>query len=553
MKDIVYNKEARNKILEGVRILARTVSVTMGPKGRNVIIGPPKLGDGPPVGAPTITKDGVTVARAVVLGDPCMEMGCQLVKEVAGRTAEIAGDGTTTATVLTEEIYSRGLELIDSGYSPLYLRDGLNLALELVLKEIDELSRSIDTKEDLVNVSTISANNDPDLGGVIAEAFELVDREGLVMAEAKPGVKNSVRLIDGVELKSGYINEHFLDSGQSMSALENCRVLLLDREMSHIEDAKNLFNQIAQNNESLLVIAKDVNKIALKTLVENHRTGFLKNCAIKIPNFGAYQDRWFEDLSIVLGTKIMGEERGLPLKDLEVSDLGFAKKVEVSKYGTRIVSPERDEERTSFQIAQYEEDLEKLIGESERVDIRKRKGFLTNKASVITIGYNTELELREKDDRLIDATSAVRAAIDEGIVPGGGMALFNAASKINIDSVEEKYRPAVELLVSACVRPAIQIISNTGADPAAILERIIKEGGNSFGYNSADDSFGDLFDMGVVDPKKVTRTALQNALSVALLLLTTEAIIVESLEDPSGWQPPAGWRLPSKDGLNHKY
>jgi len=550
-KDFIKGNSAREAIFVGVEKLANLVSVTMGPKGRNVIIGPARVNDGPPIGAPIITKDGVTVARSVVLEDPFEEAGCQLVKEAAGRTADVAGDGTTTSTVMTAEILQKGLSLMNSGYSALSLRDGLNLGLKLILENIDKLSRPIESSQDLLNVSTISANNDPDLGGVIAKAYELVDRDGLITAEAVPGVANSVRLIDGLELKSGYIHSAFLDKGHAISALKRCHVLILNDELSHIEDCKELFTEVAKRNASLLVIGKNINKLALKTMVHNHQAGVLKSCAIKIPTFRANPDSWLEDLAMLLGTYVIGEDSGIPLADVTFDDLGFAGQVEVGRHSTKIIEPKRDEARIEEQTKTYESDLKLLIGDNERFDIRKRKQFLTSKAAIITVGYSTELELKEKGDRADDAIFAVSAAIEEGIVPGGGMALFRAAEKVDLEQVSEEYRPAVETLVSACVRPFVQIVTNAGLEPAAILGNIPDE--EFSGFNLVTEEYGNLFEMGVVDPKKVTRTALQNALSIGLLLLTTEAVIVDRVDNPTGWTPPPGWRLPSSTGLNHKY
>ena len=554
-KAFLIGEDCRKSILSGVKKLADLVLVTMGPKGKNVIIGPISPQPGvPPIGAPISTKDGVTVARAITLSDPFEEMGCQLVKEVAGRTCDIAGDGTTTSVALTYEIFSNGLSLMDNGYSALDLRDGLNLGLKLVLAEIEKMAKPVDTKEDLLNVSVISTNNDPDLGGVIAEAYELVDRNGLVTAEAVPGVDNAARLVNGVELKSGYVHPAYLDSGETSASLDKCYVLMLDRELSHLQECEDLLTAIAGKNASLLIIAKDVTKIALKTLVHNHKHGVLKSCAIKTPTFGAYQDKWVEDLAVIFGTTIFSDEKGLPLSEATIEMLGYAESIEVGRHSTKVTNPRRDEAKIKEQMELYGEDQALLLGDRERFDISKRKQFLTSRAAIITVGYLTELELREKGDRADDAMAAVSAAIEEGIVPGAGMALFNAASKVELDKVDEKFRPAVELLIGACTRPAIQILMSAGEDVETILAQIVSAAPNdSYGYNAATCEFGDLFDMGVVDPKKVTRTALQNALSIALLLLTTEAVIVDRPDDPSSWQPPAGFRLPSENGMNHKY
>lgn len=545
-KDIKFSKKARQRVLSGVEKLARTVAVTMGPEGRNVILG--KF-----VGAPTITKDGVSVAREIVLSDHIEELGCQLVKEVAGRTADVAGDGTTTATVLAHGIFAKGMEALEKETSPRNFRIGVNWALERVLEKVDSVAKPIDDPNSLRDIAIISANNDEKLGGAIAEAYNLVGQKGMVLAEAVPGVEESVRLVEGIELKSGYITPGFLEKGTSKSVIEKCRILICDREITHISDNAQLFHELSSKNMGLLIISKDLKKEALKIFLENNKLGRIRVCAIKIPPFGKRNDEWLEDLAALTGTVIVGEDRGKPLSEVTVEDLGFAGRVEVDKHFTKISSPSRDEARISARMEDYREDLQKLGGDLERKDIRDRMAFLTSKAAVITVGYSTELELREKGDRVEDAMSAVRAAIEEGFVPGAGMTLYRAAQSVDLSDLDEKYHAGAEVLLEACKKPAIQILDNAMEDFDEILSQVMSEDSVQFGYNCATREFGDLIEMGVIDPKKVTRTALQNATSIALLLLTTEAVVAELPEDPSGWQPVAGWRPPSETGLNHKY
>lgn len=546
-KGIISGKEARQKVLNGVNTLANTVSVTMGPEGRNVILG--KF-----VGAPTITKDGVSVAREVVLSDPYEELGCQLVKEVAGRTADVAGDGTTTATVLAQAIFSGGFSLVDAAkYSSIDFKFGVNWALKQVLENIENMAQPINDDETLENVAIISANNDNVLGKVIAKAYNLVGQTGMVMAEAMPGVEDSVRLVEGIEIKNGYISPGFLEKGQSKCTLANCHILICDREITHITDNEKLFNELSSQNKSLLIICKDLKKEALKIFLGNNRLGRIRACAVKIPTFGKNNEAWLEDLSILTDTTIVSEDRGKPLSEVTVADLGFAKSVEVGRHLTKIIGPKKDPARLKDRVKTYEQDLKTLIGDLVRKDIRDRMAFLSSSASVITVGYLTELELREKGDRVEDAMSAVKAAVEEGFVPGGGFALFRAASQIDLKSLEKKYHPGARMIVEACKVPAQKILENAQEDTALILNKVMKDNSFSFGYNCATREFGDLIEMGVIDPKKVTRTALENAASIALLLLTTEAIVAELPENESGWQPPAGWRQPSATGLDHKY
>jgi chaperonin GroEL len=545
-KLIEYSNEARQRVLSGVTKLAKTVAVTMGPSGRNVILG--KY-----VGAPTITKDGVSVAREVVLSDPIEELGCQLVKEAAGRTADVAGDGTTTATVLSHEIFSRGLSLVDKGFSPLDFRIGMEWALDRILKNLDEIAKPVDDFETLNNIAIISANNDPALGGKIAEAYQLAGRTGLVTAEASPGVENSVREVEGIELKSGYITAGFLEPGKSKFVMNNCHILICDRDITHITDNEGLFHELSNQNKNLLIICKDLKKEALRIFLGNNARGRIRVCAVKIPTFGKRNDEWLEDLSSLLDTVIVGEERGMPLSDVAVDTLGFASRVEVGKHHTNITGPKRNEARIQDRMDNYKKDLQKLVGDFELKDIRDRMAFLSSRASVLTIGYSTELELREKGDRVDDAMSAVRAAIEEGYVPGGGFALLRAASSVDLSKLDRRYHPAAKILLDSCWRPAAQIIRNASEDPDQILSTVALNSNISFGYNTAIGEYGDLIDMGVLDPKKVTRTALQNAVSIAMLLITTDAVIAENPDEPDGWQPPAGWRQKSQTNHNHNH
>jgi chaperonin GroEL len=547
-KILIYGDEARQKVLDGVEKLAKTVAVTMGPRGKNVIVGKS-------IGAPTVTKDGVSVAREVVLRDPIEEQGCQLVKEVAGRTADVAGDGTTTATVLAHEIFRQGKELIDNGYSPLHFRAGMDWALQNILSELETLAQPVDNSEKIKHIATISTNNDQELGGVVAEAYSLAGDSGMVTAEARPGVKSFVRSINGIELHEGYISSAFLDEGQATAILDNCYILIINREMSTFADNAKLFNELAQKHRSLLIIAKDVTKEARKFFALNHTQGRMRVCAIKTPTFGHEQHLWMECLAMLTGATIVDEENGISLDSISINDLGFAKRIEVGKYLTKIMQPKRNEAVIQNTLEIYDRDENILLSDRARKDLQNRRAFLSNKATVITVGYNTELELREKGDRVEDAMFAVRAAMEEGYVPGGGFTLFRVSDIVNekLNQLEKEYHAGAKVLLIAIAKPAEQIIRNAGLEPVEILGKVLAESSLSFGYNTATGQYGDLVEMGVIDPKKVTRVALQNATSVAQLLITTEAIIVDDPNDQSGWQPQAGYRLPSDGGLNHKY
>jgi len=546
-KDILHSTAARDKILSGVEKLASVVAVTMGPQGRNVVIG--KF-----VGAPVVTKDGVSVAREVVLRDPVEDLACQLVKEVAGRTADIAGDGTTTATVMAHEIISRGAVLMESGYSPLDFRDGLTWAVEQISKNLDSISIQTNGHDMVKSIATISANNDHLLGGKIAEAFDSVGFSGTVTAEASPGGETTVRIVDGVELKTGYVTPAFLaDNNRGSIVMENCNVLIVDREVTHLTDCMAMLNSLSNDNKPLLLLARAIKQEALSTLVANNKLGRLKVVAVEIPTMGPSQADWLDDLSMLVGTNICSPKSGALLRDMKASDLGLAKQVVVGKSTTKIIDGEKDSDRVSKKIEQYKRDQDILLGDSERIDLKKRLSFLNSRAAVITVGYSTELELREKGDRMDDALSATLAAIEEGVVPGGGVAMLRAANMIDLSEIDERLRPAAEVLIKSCARPISQILKNGFIDPEPIISKILESDNINFGYNAATNTYADMFDAGVLDPKKVTRTAVENASSIALLLLNTESIVSEAPDDPSSWQPPAGWRPPQNGNLNHKY
>jgi chaperonin GroEL len=550
-KDLKYSKEARNSLLLGAEKLAKTVGVTMGPQGKNVILG--KF-----VGAPVITKDGVSVAREVTLEDPVEDLACQLIKEAAGRTAAVAGDGTTTATVLTHEIFKLGNELISSGYSPLLFKSGLNWAVSKVSENLEELASPVSGYNTLRDIATISANNDSVLGEKIAEAFDVVGSEGTVAAEAAPGADTSVRFVDGVELDSGYISQGFVvNPGQTDITLSKPRILIYDGELSSITPCLALFNKASDENIQILIIAKDVRQEALATLVANNKIGRLNCVAVKMPVMGAAgldaEKEWLDCLAALCGANIAGKDRGLPLSQATFDDLGAADRVSVNRFTTKIIEGNKDKVRISDKLSIYEKDAKKLLGDKQLLDTRKRVAFLKSKAAMITVGYSTELELREKGDRVDDAVCATRAALEEGVLPGGGAALLRAASMVSLDEADEAIRPAAAVLLEACKRPIRQILENGYEDPEPIIQTVLSNDDHEFGYNAATSSFEKLIEGGVVDPKKVTRTALQNAASISLLLINTEAIVSEQAGNPSSWQPPSGWRPPEEGTLRHKY
>jgi chaperonin GroEL len=545
-KITVYGCDARDKILLGAKKLAKTVATTMGPYGRNVLIGKA-------VGAPTVTKDGVSVAREVLLDDPVEELGCQMVKEVSGRTADVAGDGTTTATVLAAEILEGGIDVINSGVNPIFFRDGINYTLSLILNELNSLAKPVSSHKDLESIATISANNDASLGQAISSAFESVGRHGVVTAEATPGKETHFRVTDGIEIRSGYCTPALLNPGEDPIILENPYIVVCDREMTHMQDFMHILSKVHEQNRSVLIVAKSIKQEALQTLVVNRRSGRLNAVAVEYPVFGKYNDHWLDDLSILVGTSVFSEDRGNPLSGSTIESLGSATKVNITRYSTTIINGAKNSAAIKEKESIYLATLDTAISDGDRKDIKARLSFLQSKAAVVCVGYSTEAELREKGDRVEDAVCATKAAIESGILPGGGTALLRASRAINLDTVPERFRPAASVLRTACERPFRQILENGYLSPDEVLEKISDAENPWIGYNLVTGEVGNLLDLGVVDPKKVTETAIKNAVSAALLLINTEAVMAENPEKPSGWQPPAGWRPPSDTNLNHKY
>lgn len=545
-KITLYGNDAREKILVGAKKLAKTVATTMGPYGRNVLMGRA-------VGAPVATKDGVSVAREVVLEDPIEELGCQMIKEVSGRTADVAGDGTTTATVLAAEIFEGGMNLMSGGESPIYFRDGINYTLSLLLKDIESFSQPVSSTRDLRSIATISANNDSSLGDAISGAFEAVGRHGVVTAEATPGRETHFRVTDGIEIRAGYCTPALLNPGEDPITLENPYVLICDREITHVQDFMKILSDLHESNKPILIVAKSIKQEALQTIVVNRKAGRLNAVAVEYPVFGKYNDHWLDDLSILVGTSVYSEDRGNPLSEASVATLGRAEKIKITRYSTTIINGAKNVEAIKEKEHIYLATLDTALADTDRKDVRARLAFLQSKAAVVCVGYSTEAELREKGDRVEDAVCATKAAVEGGILPGGGTALLRAARRLDLNAVPQNFRPAAAVLKAACEKPFHQILENGYMSPSETLEKIMVSEDPWFGYNLVTQEAGNMLDLGVVDPKKVTETALKNAVSAALLLINTEAVMAENPEKPSGWQPPAGWRPPSDSNLNHKY
>jgi chaperonin GroEL len=543
-KIILTSSKAREAVLSGVEKLSEIVSKTMGPKGSNVIVG--KF-----AGSPIITKDGVSVAREVVLMDPVEDLGCQLVKEAAGRTADTVGDGTTTATVLAHEIFKNGVKLIAAGHSPLSIRNGIEWARIRVCDELDKMARPVESKSDLVSVASISANNDFSIGSTIATAFDAVGWSGTVAVEASPGPDTTIRTVDGIEIGSGPSSPAFLTEEPSGECtLVNPRVLIYNGCLTNISECLNLFNTLSKDNIPLLIVARDVKKEALSTLVANKNLGRLNCVCVSAPSKWRSPDYWMEDLAGVTGGTLFGDS-GRGITEASIGDLGVADKVIVSRTSTKILGASPESSFIEARVKLYKGEMDALIGDMDRKELRDRLSMLSSKAAIISVGYSTELELREKGDRIDDAMSATRVAIDGGFLPGGGVALIRAASNVDISDLDYDMQLSAKILLDACSRPISQICQNSCVNSGMVISRILSDDNLFFGYNAANDTYGDMYEMGIIDPLMVTKSAFQNASSIASLLITTDAVM--ALSKDSEWQPPAGWRPPSNVGLNHKY
>lgn len=546
-KIIVSGQECQQYILSGAKQLAAVVGSSLGPSGRNVLIGKT-------IGSPIITKDGMSIAREIVLAHPIEDLACQIIKEVSGRTADVVGDGTTTATVLAAEILEGGMALMSKGENPISFRNGINCAMKAILDDLESFTRHELSVKDLRSIATISANNDEELGGAIAGAFEGMGRTGIITAEARPGADSSYfRVTDGVEIRAGFSTPALLNPGEDPILLDKPLVLICDREITHTQDIDRMLNDIHVANRPLLIIAKDIKQEALSIIVNNRRAGRLNAVTVKCPVFGKYNEHWLDDLSILVGTSVFSEDRGNPLSGATIESLGSAEQIKISRYDTVIVNGTRNEASVAEKRKIYVETLGTNLSDSDRKDVNGRLAFLQSKAAVVCVGYSTEAELREKGDRVEDAVCATKAAIEGGILPGGGTALLRAAGRLDLNRIPKELRAAACVLKVACKKPFGKILENGYTDPADILDQIMASPDPWFGYNLLTKETGNMLELGVVDPKKVTETALKNAVSAALLLINTDSVLAENPEKPGGYTPSPGWRPPSDSGMNHKY
>lgn len=535
-KIINFNQEARSTLKKGVDKLANAVKVTLGPKGRNVIIDKK-------FGAPTVTKDGVTVAKEIELEDPIENMGAQMVREVASKTSDVAGDGTTTATVLAQAIYREGLKNVTAGANPMDLKRGIDLAVTTITTSLKEMSRDVEGKKEIAQVGCISANNDSTIGDLIASAMEKVGKDGVITVEEAKGTETGMEVVEGMQFDRGYLSPYFVTDADSMETiLENPYILIHDKKISAIKDLLPILEKVSQAGRSLLIIAEDLEGEALATLVVNKLRGTLRVAAVKAPGFGDRRKSMLEDIAILTNGTVISEEKGFKLDNANLSYLGTAKTITIDKDNTTIVEGAGKSDDIKKRINEIRVQIEKTTSEYDREKLQERLAKLSGGVAVLKIGAATEVEMKEKKARVEDALHATRAAVEEGIVPGGGCAYLRCLpvlDKLNPANLDQK--TGVDIIRKALEEPARQIITNAGLEASVIVHKI-KEGKGAFGFNSASEEYVDLYEAGVIDPTKVARVALENAASVAGLLITTEATIVEkpSEEKNAPMMPPGG-------------
>jgi chaperonin GroEL len=534
-KEITFDVEARDALKRGVDALANAVKVTLGPKGRNVVIGKK-------FGAPQITKDGVSVAKEVELKDPIEDMGAQMVKEVASKTADIAGDGTTTATVLAQAIINAGLKNVAAGANPMDLKRGIDKAVEAIVAHLRTISKEVGSDNDKIKqIATISANNDETIGSLIAEAMKVVGNDGVITVEEAKGTETEVKTVEGMQFDRGYLSPYFVTNTEKMiTEMENPHILIYDKKISNMKELLPVLEPVAQSGKPLLVIAEDVDGEALATLVVNRIRGSLKIAAVKAPGFGDRRKAMLEDIAILTGGTVISEERGLSLETATVDMLGTAEKVEIDKDNTTIVNGAGRKDDIQARVGQIKAQIEASTSDYDKEKMQERLAKLAGGVAVLYVGAPTEVEMKEKKDRVDDALAATRAAVEEGIVPGGGVALIRSLDALEkLDGDNDDETTGIAIVKRAVEEPLRQIIANAGGEGAVIVQRV-KEGKDDFGYNARSEQFDELYKAGVIDPTKVTRIAIENAASIASMLLTTECVIVDEPEDESAMAAGAG-------------
>ena len=533
-KELFFNTDARDRLKKGVDALADAVKVTLGPKGRNVIIDKK-------FGAPAITKDGVTVAKEIEVDQPIENMGAQLVKEVASKTADDAGDGTTTATVLTQAIFGVGIKNVAAGANPMDLKRGIDKAVAEVVGALRASSKEISTSKEIAQVGTISANNDEEIGNMIADAMEKVGKDGVITVEEAKGTETEVKTVEGMQFDRGYLSPYFTTNTEKMEAeLDNPYILIYDKKISSMKELLPVLEPVAQSGRPLLIIAEDVDGEALATLVVNKIRGALKVAAVKAPGFGDRRKAMLEDIATLTGGTVISEERGFKLENATVDYLGSAEKVNIDKDNTTIVNGAGESEAIQARINEIKSQIEKTTSDYDREKLQERLAKLSGGVAILYIGAATEVEMKEKKDRVDDALHATRAAVQEGVVVGGGVALLRAAKALdNLKGANEDEDTGINIIRQAVEAPLRTIVANAGGEGSVVINKI-RENDGTFGYNARSDKYEDLFAAGVIDPTKVTRLALENAASIASLLLTTECVIADVKEDAPAMPPMGG-------------
>ena len=533
-KEIVFSDSARSKLVEGVNLLANAVKVTLGPKGRNVVLERS-------FGSPVVTKDGVSVAKEIELADKLQNIGAQLVKEVASRTSDAAGDGTTTATVLAQAIVREGQKYVAAGLNPLDLKRGIDKAVIAAIDELKKISKPTTTSKEIAQVATISANGEESIGQRIAEAIDRVGKEGVITVEDGKSLEDELEVVEGLQFDRGYLSPYFINNpDKQVAVLDNPFILLHDKKVSNIRDLLPVLEQVAKAGRPLLIIAEDVEGEALATLVVNNIRGILKTVAVKAPGFGDRRKALLEDIAILTGGQVIAEETGLTLEKATLAELGQAKRIEVGKENTTVIDGGGDPKTIEARVKQIRVQIEEATSDYDREKLQERVAKLAGGVAVIKVGGATEVEVKEKKDRVDDALHATRAAVEEGIVPGGGVALIRVRNAIvNLKGSNADQDAGVKIVLRALEEPLRQIVSNAGEEASVVVAKVSQGSGN-FGYNAQTGEYGDLVESGVLDPTKVTRTALQNAASVAGLLLTTDATVYEAPKDAAPAAPAGG-------------
>jgi chaperonin GroEL len=534
-KQLQFDENARHTLLRGVEKLAKAVKATLGPSGRNVILDKK-------FGSPTITKDGVTVAKEIELEDPYENMGAQLVREVASKTSDVAGDGTTTATILAESIYREGLRNVTAGANPTSLQRGIMKGVEAIVEDLKKLSKKVSDRTEIAQVATVSANWDKTIGEIIADAMDKVGKDGTITVEEAKSIETTLDVVEGMQFDKGYLSPYFVTNAEAMEAiLENAYVLIYEKKISSLKDLLPLLEKVAKAGRPLLIISEDVEGEALATLVVNKLRGTLQVCAVKAPGFGDRRKAMLEDIAVLTGGRLISEDLGIKLENIKLEDLGKAKRVTVDKENTTVVEGEGKKSDIQGRVAQIRRQIEETTSDYDREKLQERLAKLAGGVAVINVGAATETEMKEKKARVEDALHATRAAVEEGIVPGGGVALLRAQKSLdNIKGLEGDEKVGVAIVRRAIEEPTRQLADNAGREGALVVEEIKKRKGNE-GYDVANDEYTDLVKAGIVDPTKVTRSALQNAASIAGLLLTTEALVTEIPEkEKTPPMPPGG-------------